>query len=101
MFSFDFSPACPDTASCGNTHLIGDNTMFELIRDRLDYHHADGACHDTGYCVEYHVYYNAPEWSKGEWFNVEGLTADGSLVDLLSIGYTYQYPWLAKGTYCR
>jgi len=73
--------------------------MFETIRNTFDYHHGDTSGNDTGYCVEYHVYLNAPSWSKGQWFNVEGLTADGSLVDLLSIGYDYQYPWLVAGTY--
>lgn len=73
--------------------------MYALIQSRLDYHHGDTNGNDTGFCVEYRVTFNAPEWSRGEWFNVVGLTADGSEVDLLRIGYSYQYPWLAAGTY--
>lgn len=68
---------------------------FETLKDEFDYNHGDG------YCTEYHVYYNAPEWSKGKWFNIEGVTPSGSLVDLLKIGYEYQYPWLVAGTYTK
>lgn len=66
---------------------------FETIKDKLDW------MHEGGYCTEYHVYFNAPSWSKGRWFNVEGVLPNGGLVDLLSIGYEYQYPWLVEGTY--
>ena len=70
---------------------------YETIKAQFDYKHYGS----NDYCVEYHVYYNAPLWSKGRWFNIEGLTSDGSLVDLLSIGYDYQYSYLVAGTYTK
>jgi len=66
---------------------------FETIRREFDW------MHEGGYCVEYHVTFNAPEWSSGRWFNIEGVLPNGGLVDLLSIGYQYQYGWLVAGTY--
>lgn len=68
---------------------------FETIRKEFDYKHYGS----NDYCIEYHVYYHAPSWSKGKWYSIEGLTADGSLIDLLSFGYDYQYSWLVAGTY--
>lgn len=73
--------------------------MFNKLQQAFDYHHSDTNGQDVGFCVEYHVTFNAPSWSAGQWFNVEGLTANGSLVSLLSIGYSYQYAWLVEGTY--
>lgn len=73
--------------------------MFKAIQSQLDYHHGNADGQDMGYCVEYHVYFNAPTWSTGRWYNVVGVTANGGLVDLLSLGYEYQYPWLVEGTY--
>lgn len=70
---------------------------YETIKAQFDYKHYGS----NDYCIEYHVHYNAPTWSTGKWFNIEGLTADGSLVDLLSIGYDYQYPNLVAGTYTK
>lgn len=68
---------------------------YETIKKEFDYKHYGS----NDYCIEYNVTFNAPSWSKGEWFNIEGLTHDGSLVDLLVIGYPHQYPWLVAGTY--
>jgi len=68
---------------------------YETIKNEFDYKHYGS----NDYCIEYHVYFNAPSWSTGKWFNIEGLTRDGSVVDLLSIGYDYQYKWLVAGTY--
>jgi hypothetical protein len=85
---------------CGHSALSREGyTMFQLIQDNLDYRHADSSGRDTGYCVEYQVTFHSPDWSIGQWFNVTGVTADGSLIDLLSIGYSYQYTWLVAGTY--
>jgi len=100
MNSNTFNHKSSITALGGNSGLIlQENNMFNQIQSKLDYHHGDTNSCDLGYCVEYRVTFNAPSWSKGQWFNVEGLTADGSLVDLLTIGYTYQYPWLVAGVY--
>jgi hypothetical protein len=100
MFNTMFNHDKSITAICGHSGLItGDNAMFNLIQSKLDYHHGDTSGRDLGYCVEYQVSFNAPSWTTGQWFNVVGVTADGSLVDLLSIGYTYQYSWLTAGVY--
>ena len=72
---------------------------YESIKQAFDYHHGDVNSKDIGYCVEYHVTFHNPEWSRGDWFNIEGLTSNGSIVDLLIIGYSFQYEWLVAGIY--
>lgn len=74
---------------------------YESIKQAFDFHHGNASGQDIGYCIEYRVTFHAPSWSRGEWYNIEGLTADGSLVDLLTIGYNFhsKYSWLSAGIY--
>ena len=93
MFNHDSSI----TRTSGHSALSreGNITMctFETIRKDFDWNHGEG------YCVEYHVYFCNPSWSAGRWFNIEGVLPNGGLVDLLSIGYEYQYSHLVAGIY--
>jgi hypothetical protein len=73
------------------------NCNYDTLKEHFDYEHYGS----NDYCVEYYVYYNAPAWSISKWYNVVGLTSDNSLVDLLRIGYSYQFPWLVEGTYTK
>ena len=75
------------------------NCNYETLKQAFDYHHGDTSGNDLGYCVEYTVTFHAPEWSKGQWFNIEGIDSEGTIHDLLQIGYSYQFPWLVAGTY--